>query len=221
MATDMHYQAVIFDLDGTLADTAPGILNSHRHTIHTHSLPMHDESILDNVIGGALDEIYADKFHVAQEDLKTCLTTYRNYYATQGIYQAQIYDGMYVLLQMLHGSGIKLGVATLKREDFACEILSRFRVTPFFDCIRGVDKDDTLKKKDLIEMCVQQFALPKERCVMIGDSLSDANGANLANVDFIGVGYGYGFTSRSSIPLEIPVCGFCDTVQALHALLVP
>ena len=220
MRTNAQYQGVIFDLDGTLADTALGILNSHRHTIRAHGLSMPNESVLDGVIGGALDEIYTDRFHVAREDLKECLKTYRDYYATQGIYQAQLYEGIHALLQTLNANGIKLGVATLKREDFACRILSRFDVGSFFCSVRGVDKNDTLKKRDLIELCIEQFNLPKSRCVMIGDSISDAKGASLAGVDFIGVGYGYGFKDKNSIPPEMPVFDFADTVQELHKLLI-
>lgn len=188
------YKLVVFDLDGTLADTSEGIYNAHRATCSALNIELNEHS-LDGVIGGALIDIYQKRFGLDEDVARSAVKIYREWYQKYGIHQAEIYPGIEELLVKLQSMGFFLGVATLKREDFAVEMLSDMGIKKYFNCICGMDKRDTLNKEHLICECMRQTRVSAEETVMIGDTESDYIGAIRSKVDFIGVTYGFGFSN--------------------------
>lgn len=211
----LRYPVVIFDLDGTLADTAQGILQTHRHTLSAIGLPPPTPEQLSGVIGGALDEIYRTRFHVPEADLPRVLDIYRAYYAVHGVAQAPLYQGILPLLKGLKERGAFLGVATLKREDLAKTILTDTGAADYLDLIRGVDAADTLKKHDLALACVEAAGAGVSGAVLVGDSRFDAEGAGKAGIAFWGVTYGYGFRTEAEALAHGCAVGASRSVQAL------
>lgn len=189
---------IVFDMDGTLADTSPGILNSHRHAHKMMGRPVPDDKALEGVIGGPLLKQFTDRFGYSEPDAREAVTIYRNYYAEKGLLEAELYPGMAEALRQLHNSGCKLGVATLKAERFVKVMLEHMGVADCFDAIYGMDEADTRTKTMLIDMCMEATGCSREETVMVGDSIHDLNGARLSGVDFLGVTYGFGF--KDSIP---------------------
>ena len=187
------YKLVIFDLDGTLADTSEGIYNAHRYTTQAMGIELKKHS-LDGVIGGELLKIYQQRFSLDEENARRAVDIYRKWYQENGILQATLYDGMKDTLAFLKEQGYLLAVATLKREDFAKILLENLGVAEYFDWIYGMDREDTLNKEKLIRKCMVSADAVESETVLVGDSANDAKGAEACGVDFVAVTYGFGFT---------------------------
>lgn len=211
------YKLIIFDLDGTLADTSEGIYNAHRHTVEQMGIELHEDS-LAGVIGGELLAIYQTRFGLSAECAREAVDTYRAWYQETGIFQAELYSGMDVLLAALKSQGMKLAVATLKREDFAVKLLKSLGVAQYFDVIYGMDHADTLNKSMLIEKCLRVNNGDKNSTVLVGDSLSDLQGAKNVEIDFLPVTYGFGFQKDSEL-MQDGICGVATNIEELKMLL--
>lgn len=192
----MKYKLLIFDLDGTIADTSPGIINSHKHANVSMGRQVPDKSVLMSVIGGPLLDTYRTKFKYSDNEAVEAVRIYREYYKEHGINEATLYDGMSAALEELKARGYLLAVATLKAEKFAIPMLQSLGIAKHFDLIHGVDENDTRNKASLIELCMSELSISREKSILIGDSAHDANGAASAHIDFLAALYGFGFNSR-------------------------
>ena len=195
---------VVFDLDGTIADTSEGILNSHRHAHRMMGRPVPSDEILMNVIGGPLLDTYENVFHFQKEEAVEAVRIYRAWYADYGIHQAVLYPGIVDLLRTLKENGVFTGIATLKAERFAQGMMEELGVGELFDCIYGMNDQDTVTKSDLIRKCISTVGVKTEETCMIGDSIHDLKGAQLCGTSFIGVSYGFGF--RGEKETTFPIC---------------
>lgn len=189
----MKYKLVIFDFDGTIADTSPGILDAHQFTLQTMGKTVPCEERLRAVIGGNLLQTYINDFGFDEAKAREAVRIYRERYANVGIHRAILYPGIYELLRTLKDGGCKLGVATLKSEKFAKIMLNELKISEFFDTVCGMDDRDGLSKSDLILKCCSLCHVDVEDSVLVGDSNNDLIGAQEAGTDFIGVTYGFGF----------------------------
>ena len=197
-------QLVIFDMDGTLADTSPGILNSHRYAHKMMGRPEPTDEELDGVIGGPLLQNYANRFSFLDKDARTAVAFYRSYYAEHGIREAHLYAGMHETLKELKTRGAKLGVATLKAERFVKIMLQEMGIADLFDVIYGMDDQDSRTKAGLVQMCMNTIGVSAGQTVLVGDSIHDLNRAVESGVGFLGVTYGFGF--KPEISYAFPVC---------------
>lgn len=197
------YQLVIFDMDGTLADTSPGILNSHRHAHRIMGRPIPSTEELSGVIGGPLLQTYTDRFGFSAPAARVAVYEYRRYYSEHGIYEAMLYPGMKDALRELFEHGIKIALATLKAERFAKVMLESMGVLPYFSIVYGMDDLDTRTKSQLITMCMDALGIQKENSLMVGDSIHDLRGAEACGVPFLGVSYGFGFHPGEDYGVEM------------------
>lgn len=195
----MKYQTIIFDFDGTLADTSPGISNCHRyaHRMMGHAEP--SEDVLRGVIGGPLIQTYQTIFGFSMDEAKRAVAFYRKHYAESGIYEAALYPGMRSLLQTLKNAGCCLGIATLKAERFLEVMLRNMGIQGYFDTVHGMDESDSRTKAQLIQLCMEDLHAVPEDTVLVGDSIHDREGARHENIAFLGVTYGFGFKKTDVI----------------------
>lgn len=198
-------------MDGTIADTSMGIINSHRYAHKMMGCTSPDIEILKGVIGGPLLRTYMTCFGFSTEDARVAVKYYREYYTEKGLFEAKIYDGMKESLQELKANGYLLGVATLKAEKFVKTMLEYLGIAKYFDVIYGMDDNDTRTKSGLIQMCMKKMEVTESQTLMVGDSEHDMMGAQQAKVRFVGVTYGFGFKGTMS---EYG-CIFCDSLQEL------
>lgn len=189
----MIYKLIIFDLDGTIADTSEGILDSHKHTLKIMGRAIPSDTELKKYIGGNLMNIYIENFGFKTEEARTAIDIYRNRYASVGIHKAVLYPEIITILNFLKENGFMLGIATLKIEKFANIMLEEMGVKKYFNYICGMDAKDTLSKAKLIQKCMDLSLCNREQVVVIGDSNNDLIGAQEVGVNFIGVTYGFGF----------------------------
>lgn len=191
------YKYVLFDLDGTVSESALGIRASLEHAIKQIGKPLPNLDDYTLYIGPPLIDTFRNLCHFTEEESAQGVEIYRDYYDTYGKFKNKLYDGMKDVLTALRNQGAKLAVCTSKYEKFAEEIVELLGVSDYFDAVCGSTLDGSRKdKKDLIPYAVKtlggDFDTERENTVMLGDTYFDARGARMCNVDFIGVKYGYG-----------------------------
>lgn len=189
-----NMKLIIFDFDGTIADTSEGIIDSHKFTLNNMGRTIPSDEVLRSVIGGNLLKTYIEKFCFEESAARKAVGIYRERYAEVGIHKALLYPGFRKVLRILKDKSFKIGVATLKTESFARIMLNEMGIDSYFDEICGMDVNDGLDKGGLIEKCILLCGCKKEETVLVGDSNNDLFGAKDAGVNFIGVTYGFGFT---------------------------
>ncbi|KWW30194.1 MAG: phosphoglycolate phosphatase [bacterium P3] len=214
-----HYDLIVFDLDGTLADTSTGIYNAIRYTQAKMGLyPPETEEQMRSHIGPPVEESYHRIFGLTDDRLAQAVALHKEYSLRQGLYEASLYDGMETLLPMLK-TRFRLAVATLKFEETAIEMLSRLKVAACFTTICGATPGIPESKKQILERCLSVCRCRKESALLIGDSLYDAIGAEQAGIDFVGVTYGFGFASRDDAD-SFRNEGCADDVEQLKKILL-
>ena len=186
------YKLIIFDFDGTLADTSEGILNCHKHALVAMGRPEPADEELAGIIGGQLLKTYIERFGFSEEDAVKAVKIYRDRYAEKGIYEFKFYDGIKEVLTNLKERGYKTAIATLKAERFAKIMVEEKGFADLFDVVHGVDEQDILTKSDLIDMCINETNTEKVDSIMVGDSKNDAVGAQKSGIDFLALTYGFG-----------------------------
>lgn len=200
---NMKYDLIIFDFDGTIADTSPGIIDSHKFALEQMNAMIPSDNELLKLIGGNLLNIYTNVFKFKDEDARLAIKIYRDRYSKVGIHMANLYPDFEKLLIDLKAHGIKIGVATLKAERFAITMLNELGIAKYFDAICGMDENDNLTKSKLIDKCCDLCNINKNRAILIGDSLNDYDGAMKSMVDFLGVTYGFGIKKGSIYSFDI------------------
>ncbi len=193
------YKLIIFDMDGTLADTSPGIIAGHKYTNVKMGRKEPTDEQLSGIIGGPLMYTYTKRFGFSEEDAIKAIAIYRERYATRGIYEAELYAGMKETLAELKKRGYKLAVATLKAESFAKTMLKNMGAAEYFDVIYGVDDNYTRTKADLILLSCEFCKVSASEAALVGDSIHDENGAISAGVDFVACTYGFGFSDERDL----------------------
>ncbi len=190
------YKAVIFDVDGTILNTTEGVLAAVKYTIDKMGFHPLDEAQLLTFIGPPIQDSFAKAYGLEGQILQVIAACFRDRYKDFELLKAVPYEGIYEVFQALSDNGVKLAVATYKRQDYAEDILRYFRFDRYTDIIYGADHGNKLKKTDIIRKCLESLGInSSSQAVMVGDSEYDALGAKEAGMDFIGVTYGFGFQS--------------------------
>lgn len=210
------YKAILFDLDGTLADTCEGVYASVRYAAEKEGLPEADDALLKKFIGPPLHQTFRTEYGLSEEGVDKAVAAFREFYGREGVYMCTPYGGMDKLLISLKSAGYKIGTATYKREDYAKALLKK-KLPDVFDVIHGADPEGKLTKADIVEMVISELGADRAETVLIGDSFYDAEGAAAAGVDFIAVTYGFGFRTRADAE-KYPTVGCCGSTGELAEL---
>ena len=181
------FDTVIFDLDGTVSDSAPGILASLDHAFTETGFP--PPADLRRFIGPPFETAFrAEGF--SPDEIKILMTVYRAHYWDIGAFENLVYPGMEELLDGLRRDGFRIAIGTSKPEPTARRILEHFGYTERFDVIGGATFDMTRATKSAVLKYVLEQLGPC-RPVMIGDRYHDVEGAAEHNIDCVGVRWGY------------------------------
>lgn len=206
----MRYKLVIFDLDGTLMDTSAGILMSVKDTIKEYNMPELDEEQIKSFIGPPIQWSFEAQYMISSTEAQRMADTFRELYSTKHLFSALPYPGIYELLKTLRDNGVRLAVATYKREDYAIRLLKHFHFDEFINIMYGGDNEGNLKKRDIIKKCIDAAGINKmNQIVMVGDTIHDANGADALGMSFIGVSYGFGFNDEDAKKMS----AICTTAE--------
>ncbi len=216
----INYNTVLFDLDGTLLDTSEGIINSIIYTEKHVPLPAISQEQRNRFIGPPLLASFMRAYHLEEKDALYAVEIYRERYQQKGAMEACVYNGLFELLNDLRLSGRKLAVATLKLEEYAGKVLKHFGLESYFDCVVGSDLMGKKTKADIVRRCLEQMDCHDlSSAVLIGDSQYDMDGALESGIQFIGVTYGFGFSSADAKLLHLKGIPFADNCRQLHELL--
>lgn len=194
------YDLAVFDLDGTLLDTAPGVLAAVEYAIAEMGYPVPDAEKMAAFIGPPIEMGFANIAGLAPDEVTRAAAIFRKSYQTDHLMKADPYEGIFTLFEGLVARGIKPAVATYKRESYALPLLCHFGFDRYTDILYGSDAEGKLSKRDIIEKCIRDAGITSpERVLMIGDTVHDAKGAVALGVPFIGVTYGFGFRDPDEI----------------------
>lgn len=187
------YDAVLFDFDGTFADTGEGMFESVQSAVKALGFEPLDGETLRRFVGPPVFDSFRRELGIDEARAEFAVMKYREAYAESGIFRFRIYDGNPELFEEIKKSGIKLGIASAKPQKFLIRIISHLGYEELFDYISAPadDKADPSKTK-LILGAVEALKCEESRVLMVGDRHFDISGANGAGVDSIGVTFGYG-----------------------------
>jgi len=191
---------VIFDMDGTLLDTSGGILSSVRYAISELGYEEPPIERLLRFIGPPIQDSFAAEFGVDEREAQRAANVFRDYYKSNELMNAILYDGVIWLLRALRDRGYRMGIATYKREDYARMIADGFGLAEYCEIVNGADDLNRFKKADILARTAKDLGISDPGlAVYVGDMESDANSAISAGMDFIGVLYGFGFKLASDL----------------------
>ncbi len=192
---------IVFDLDGTLLDTSPGIFATANHTMKTLGFSELPDSQLRKFVGPPLAACFRIACGLEEKLIADACRIYREEYGKGAMYLAEPYDGVVQMLEGLKEKGCTLLVATLKHEDVARKILEKKGLLGYFRSVKGSDSDGLLTKKDIIINALEAIGEQATPGVlMVGDTPHDMDGAREAGVDFLAVDWGFGFHRGRSFP---------------------
>jgi phosphoglycolate phosphatase len=181
---------VLFDLDGTLVDSTPGIWTSIRVAAAQVGLPEPTPAQLRSMVGPPLQEGFAAAFGLAGADVDRAVLAYRAHYAAGAMLDADVYAGIPELLAGLRADGALLAVATSKPESFAVGILAHVGLLAEFASVHAASLDGRVRHKEQVVAAALAAHLDGERPVLIGDRSHDVLGARAHGLPCIGAGWG-------------------------------
>ena len=132
-------RAVLLDLDGTLTDSAPGIVNCLRYALDAMGVDHPDDAAIRTFLGPPLAVTFREHFAMSDADVDVAIAKYRERYHDIGLFENEVYDGIPELLTGLAEAGLPLAVATSKPTYSATRILEHFGLARHFAFIGGSD----------------------------------------------------------------------------------
>jgi len=184
---------ILFDLDGTLTDSAEGVIRACQYMQEKMGLPVWSVEDLKFIVGPPLMKTFMEDFAMDKETAERAIVIYREYYTTIGLFENKVYPGVVEMLADLKAKGKRMAVATSKKESLAVTILNHFDIAKYFDVIGGDAREvgrDT--KAKVIDYVLETLEAKKEDVIMVGDRKFDIEGAHALGVPCIAVEFGYG-----------------------------
>ena len=196
------YSCILFDLDGTIVDSAPGITATLAYMFEQLGKPIPTPSELLKYVGPPLLDSFRDLAGFDAEESAAALAIYREKYLNVGAYDATQYPGVGQVLKAVHESPVPMSLATSKPETPATLILEHFNLARYFDIITGASDDEVRSaKKDVVaEALIRLAAMGADisRPVLVGDREHDVHGAAANDVPTIFVEWGYGSVAEQA-----------------------
>lgn len=187
------YQAILVDLDGTVIDSGPGIMESVQYALGKMGYEQAGAETLRKFVGPSLMDSFTHLYPMSKEEAEQATAYYREVYSTGNMFHFDLYEGIVSCLQELKKAGKRLILVTSKPHVYAARILEKADVSSYFEYQTGPELSDASSQKvRLIEKAIAACGLQKEETVMVGDTHFDIDGAVQAGIDSIGVTYGYG-----------------------------
>ena len=187
----MKKRAVLFDLDGTLTDSGEGIINCATLALEHFGLPVPDRNAMRVFVGPPLRDTFL-QFGVREADVEEAIAVFRGRYAKVGKFENVPYAGIRELLEALQAAGHRLFVATSKPEILAKEILAKFDLAGYFECICGATLDGSRDSKASVIAYLLELTGGVQNAIMVGDTAFDVIGAKEHGIPAVGVAWGYG-----------------------------
>jgi phosphoglycolate phosphatase len=210
-------QLVIFDLDGTLTDSAQGIVSSFRHALGEIGAVVPGGDLASRVVGPPMHHTLCQMG--LGDDADAAIAAYRADYSARGWAMNSLFAGIEPLLADLRAAGVRLAVATSKAEPTARRILAHFGLDGYFEVIAGASVDGSrATKADVLAHALAQLQPLPDRVLMVGDRSHDVEGAAEHGIDTVVVGWGYG-TEDFADPDAVRALAHVSSVEDLREVL--
>ena len=193
---------VLFDLDGTLIDTAPDLMNAHNHVMQKFGYETKSTNEIRNLVGkGAASMIGRSLWNQARKELKKIddekikskmVDEFIDYYGKNIAVESKLLPGVLEFLKWCKKNNISMAVCTNKTEHLAVDLLKKIKVYDYFEYVAGYNtfdycKPDPRHLTNVIEIIQGEL----KKSIMIGDSETDSESAKAAGLPFILVEDGY------------------------------
>lgn len=187
-------RAVLLDLDGTLIDSRPGIAASCLATLRALGHAPDEAFDITPFIGPPLEEVLRVLLRTYDDDrLDEAVSAYRQHYGDSGFLGSELYPGIGEALEDMRQAGLRIYMATSKREIFARRIAEHLNLAGYFDGIYGSVHDGALDHKpELLAHILSERNLMASDALMVGDRRHDIVGAHAVRMRGLGVLWGYG-----------------------------
>lgn len=198
----LRYDAVLFDVDGTLIHSRPGIENSFAYAFAEMGL---DPAQIDlsRYLGPPLRWSFGQHFS-DEADVERAVEIYRDRYARLGMHECSLFPGVRQLLERLRAAGVRLATATSKPREVVLPILEEQDILRYFDLVGGASMDKSVDTKTaVIRQDLTDPNFSTGRVLMVGDRRDDMQGAADCGLPAAAVLYGYG--SREELEAWDPV----------------
>jgi len=216
-----NWTCILVDLDGTIADSAPGITASLAFMFEEMGYPVPSPEELRAYVGPPILDSFRDRAKFTPVEMTQALAIYRRHYMEgNSANGSAIFPGMASVLKKLHKTGIPLALATSKPEFPASVILDHANLTQYFRVISGASIDEIRSaKKDTVAEALTRLTMigaDISNPVMIGDRDYDIEGAGEHGIPTIYVDWGYGNPGESEGSLAV-----VSKAEELLPLLLP
>ncbi|MWV59255.1 HAD hydrolase-like protein [Rathayibacter sp. VKM Ac-2754] len=190
------WSCILFDLDGTITDSAPGITGTLVDTFVELGRPVPLPVELLAYVGPPLLDAFRELGGMSVDEAQAALAVYRRRYNAGGLFDSSVYPGVPEILARIAEAGIPLSLATSKPESAAIRVLEHYGLAQYFTIICGASEDEVRSAKaDVVEEALRRLrALDVDLSspVMVGDREHDVHGAAAHGIPTIMVEWGYG-----------------------------
>lgn len=189
----MKYEAVIFDLDGTLVDTLDDLTDSVNFALSSFGFPMRSREEVRSFVGNGVRKlVYLSVPEGTDEETsEKCLGVFKEHYKNNSRNKTKPYDGIIELLEKLCESDVKTAVVTNKMQSAAKDIVEFFFGNKISLAVGQVDGVAQKPNPDGVLLVLEKLGIKKEKAVYVGDSEVDCITARNAGIDCIGVTWGF------------------------------
>jgi len=187
-----QFDHIFFDLDGTITESGPGIINAVLTMLEYLGIREDDEEKLRSFIGPPTTDNLRRLYGYSEEDAQRAYSVFREYYERKGMFENQLYEGIVEAVEAIRRTGAHVYIATAKPDFVALPIISHFGVTDLFERIFTVRREEGIfDKLQVLQSAVDELgALPC--ALMVGDRKYDIEGGRAVGFATAGVLYGYG-----------------------------
>ena len=214
-----EYKHVIFDMDGTLTDSKPGIINAAIYASKEMGVKDIPVEQLNNLIGIPLQDYFKIIYGYNNVQVDEAVYHFRKYYGEKGVYENKVYPGIMELFNELFNSKIKIYISTAKYEKYAKVVIRHFNFERYLTDMIGADAAGLhATKTELASVIIKRNNITGlTNTVTVGDKYMDMQAGKDNDIDTIGVTYGFG--SREELENENPTYIVDTTNELKYALL--
>ena len=189
----MKYKYLIFDFDGTINDTSVGIYHTFKKVLDVMGVP-YEGVDFDRHIGPPLEFSYTEL--VGASRCEEGIALHRKIFAEDNaVEMSKLYDGIFDVLCQLQRAGFVLAIASSKYQPHALSSIERFGLKDVFVAVYGQTEQRGFKA-EVLRQLIADNGWDKHRCIMIGDTPYDVDGAHSNGIDAMAVTYGFGKTDE-------------------------
>jgi phosphoglycolate phosphatase len=184
------YPVYLFDVDGTLVDSAADICGAVRQALQGTRARSVDDAYLRRYIGYHLFDLFEDLIpDITDEEKHTLLANYRTIYLGRNHTATKVYPGVHEAMARIGG---RKSTATTKSTPTVRSVLELFGLLPHFDHVQGTDGFPAKPAPDVIHKSLEVFGVPPDQVLMVGDAATDMAAGRAAGVRICAVRWGYG-----------------------------